>query len=34
MVSSLPVHDAAYGGYFTLQKGLTPTGPMPTLHAE
>jgi hypothetical protein len=34
MVSSLPVHDAAYGGYFTLQKGLTSTGPMPTLPAR
>jgi hypothetical protein len=31
MVSSPPVHDAAYGGNSRLAYGRTPTGPMPTL---
>jgi hypothetical protein len=34
MVSSLPVHDAAYGGNSRCANGLAPTGPMPTLAAR
>jgi hypothetical protein len=31
---ALPVHDAAYGGNSLLDRGQTPTGPMPTLRAR